>query len=320
MPQNLWFWIGFNVFIVAMLLLDLKVFHRDVRQVRTKEAVGWSIFWFSLAALFALGVFLVFGSQKGLEFVTGYLIEESLSVDNLFVFLLVFRYFGVKPELQHKVLFWGILGALVMRLIFILAGVALLERFHWLMYLFGVILIVSGVRLWVEKDKEIHPEKNPVLRLFRRFVPVIDKYEGEKFFVWRDGRRFATPLVVVLLFVETTDLIFAVDSIPAVLAISTDPFIVYTSNAFAVLGLRALYFALSGIMDKFHHLHYGLSAVLIFVGAKMVASDLVHIPTWISLAVVALTLGFSIWASLKWPAKDAHAPAPGEPAPGEPVS
>ena len=178
-----------------------------------------------------------------------------------------------------------------------------------------MILIVSGVRLWLEKDKEIHPEKNPILRLFRRFVPVLEQYEGEKFFVWRDGRRFATPLLVVLLFVETTDLIFAVDSIPAVLAISTDPFIVYTSNAFAVLGLRALYFALSGIMDKFHYLHYGLSAVLIFVGVKMVASDLVHIPTWISLAVIALVLGISIWASLKWPAKDAHAPAP---PPGEP--
>ena len=264
MPQQLWFWIGFNIFIVVMLLLDLKVFHRDVREVRMKEAVGWSVFWFSLAALFAFGVFLRMGSEKGLEFVTGYLIEESLSVDNLFVFLLVFRYFAVKPELQHKVLFWGILGALLMRLMFILAGVALLERFHWLVYVFGAILIVSGARLW------------------------------------------ATPLVVVLLVVETTDLLFAIDSIPAVLAITTDPFIVYTSNAFAILGLRALYFALAGIMHTFHHLHYGLSATLIFVGGKMVATQWVHLPTWLSLAVVATLLGVSIWASVRWPAKVAH--------------
>ena len=314
MPQNLWFWIGFNVFIVAMLLLDLKVFHRDVREVRMKEAVGWSVFWFALAMLFAAGVFFVFGSQKGLEFVTGYLIEESLSVDNLFVFLLVFRYFGVKPELQHKVLFWGILGALVMRLAFILAGVALLERFHWLIYVFGGILIASGVRLWVEKDKEVEPDKNPVVRLFRRFVPVLRSYRGEKFFVRKQGRLWATPLMVVLLFVETTDLIFAIDSIPAVLAISTDPFIVYTSNAFAILGLRALYFALSGIMHTFHYLHYGLSAVLVFVGSKMVATQWVHFPTWVSLVVIALVLGVSIWASIRWPARPETVPAPVDPA------
>lgn len=314
MPQQLWFWIGFNVFIVAMLLLDLKVFHRDAHEVKTKEAIGWSIFWFSLAALFALGVFLKMGSQKGLEFVTGYLIEESLSVDNLFVFLLVFRYFGVRGELQHKVLFWGILGALVMRLVFILAGVALLDRFHWLIYVFGAILIVSGARLWTEKDKQIDPEKNPVIRLFRRFVPVLSRYRGSQFLVRKRGRLWATPMVVVLLFIETTDLIFAIDSIPAVLAISTDPFIVYTSNAFAVLGLRALYFALQGIMDTFHYLHYGLSATLIFVGGKMVASDLVHLPTWISLAVVAVVLGVSIWASLRWPARAAHSAEVGGPA------
>jgi len=303
MPQQLWFWIGFNVFIVAMLLLDLKVFHRDVREVRMREAVGWSIFWFSLAALFAFGVFLRMGSGKGLEFVTGYLIEESLSVDNLFVFLLVFRYFAVNPKLQHKVLFWGILGALVMRLMFILAGVALLERFQWLVYVFGAILIVSGVRLWVEKDKQIDPGKNPVIRLFRRLVPTLSRYRGEQFFVRKRGRLWATPLVVVLLVVETTDLLFAVDSIPAVLAITTDPFIVYTSNAFAILGLRALYFALAGIMHTFHLLHYGLSATLIFVGGKMIATPWVHLPTWLSLAVVATVLGVSIAASIRWPAR-----------------
>jgi len=314
MPQHLWFWIGFNIFIVAMLLLDLKVFHRDVREVRMKEAIGWSVFWFALAMLFAGGVFFALGSQKGLEFVTGYLIEESLSVDNLFVFLLVFRYFGVKPELQHKVLFWGILGALVMRLAFILAGVALLERFHWLIYVFGGILIASGIRLWVEKDKEVEPDKNPVVRLFRRFVPVLRSYRGEKFFVRKQGRLWATPLMVVLLFVETTDLIFAIDSIPAVLAITTDPFIVYTSNAFAILGLRALYFALSGIMHTFHYLHYGLSAVLVFVGSKMVATQWMHFPTWVSLAVIAVLLGVSIWASIKWPARIEAVRAPVDPA------
>jgi tellurite resistance protein TerC len=314
MPQHLWFWIGFNIFIVAMLLLDLKVFHKDVREVRMKEAIGWSIFWFGLAMAFAAGVFFKFGSQKGLEFLTGYLIEESLSVDNLFVFLLVFRYFAVRPELQHKVLFWGILGALVLRLVFILAGVALLDRFHWLIYIFGAILIVSGARLWVEKDKQIHPENNPVIKLFRRFVPVLSRYKGEQFFVRRRGRLWATPLLLVLVFVETTDLLFAIDSIPAVLAISTDSFIVYTSNAFAVLGLRALYFALSGIMHTFHHLHYGLSATLIFVGGKMVAADLMHIPTWMSLAVVAVVLGISIWASIRWPARTGALPAPTDPA------
>jgi len=314
MPHHLWFWIGFNIFIVAMLLLDLKVFHRDVREVRMKEAIGWSVFWFALAMAFAAGVFFVFGSQKGLEFVTGYLIEESLSVDNLFVFLLVFRYFAVKPELQHKVLFWGILGALVMRLAFILAGVALLERFHWLIYVFGGVLIVSGIRLWVEKDKDVEPEKNPVVQLFRRFVPVLRSYRGEKFFVRKGGRLWATPLLVVLVFVETTDLIFAIDSIPAVLAISTDPFIVYTSNAFAILGLRALYFALSGIMHTFHYLHYGLSATLVFVGSKMVATQWVHLPTWVSLVVIALVLGVSIWASIRWPARTEPVRVPVDPA------
>lgn len=314
MTENIWFWIGFNTFIVAMLLVDLKVFHRKVHEVRMREAISWSVVWVSLALLFAIWVFGTMGSQKGLEFVTGYLIEESLSVDNLFVFLLVFRYFGVRPELQHKVLFWGILGALVMRLAFILAGVALLERFHWLIYVFGAILIASGLRLWFEKDKQIDPEKNAVIKLFRRVVPVLRKSPKDaRFFVRRFGRLYATPLFVVLLFVETTDLLFAVDSIPAVLAISTDPFIVYTSNAFAILGLRALYFALSGIMDSFHHLHYGLSATLIFVGLKMVLSNVIHLPTWVSLAVVATLLAVSIWASIRWPHPKDLPAAPEEP-------
>ena len=314
-----WMWAGFVAFVVAMIAVDMYFLQaRGSHKVSVREAAAWSAVWVLLALAFNAwfwwyldgSVGREIANDKALEFLTGYLIEKSLSVDNLFVFLLVFAYFGVKPELQHKVLFWGILGALVMRLAFILAGVALLERFHWLIFVFGGILIYSGIKLWSEKDKKVEPEKNPVIKTFRRFVPVLDRYEGEKFFVRHQGRRFATPLFIVLLFVETTDLIFAVDSIPAVLAITRDPFIVYTSNAFAILGLRALYFALAGVMQMFHHLHYGLAATLVFVGGKMVASEWVKIPTWISLTVVMLLIGVSVWASLRWPAS---APArPGE--------
>jgi len=314
MEYNAWLWIGFNAFIVAMLVLDLKVFHRQAHEVKLKEAIGWSVFWIVLALLFAAGMFWWRGTQTGLEFLTGYLIEKSLSVDNLFVFLLVFAYFGVKPELQHKVLFWGILGALIMRLAFILAGVALLERFHWLIFVFGGILIYSGIKLWSEKDKKVEPEKNPVIKTFRRFVPVLDRYEGEKFFVRLDGRRFATPLFIVLLFVETTDLIFAVDSIPAVLAITRDPFIVYTSNVFAILGLRALYFLLAGVVHKFHFLKLGLSAVLVFVGSKMLFADIYKVPVAISLGVIGLVLATSVVASLLFPkAAAAHDPVEHDP-------
>jgi tellurite resistance protein TerC len=295
-------WIVFNVFIVAMLALDLVVFHRRPHEPSFREAIGWTAVWVGLAVLFNLGVFYFRGTEVGLQFLTAYLIEESLSVDNLFVFLLVFSHFAVPTPLQRGVLFWGILGALVMRLGFILAGVALLERFHWLIYGFGGILVVSGVRLWAAHEQDIHPERNPVLRLFRRFVPVTEDYEGTRFFVRRAGRLMATPLAVVLLVIETTDLVFAVDSIPAVLAISKDPFIVYTSNAFAVLGLRALYFTLAGLMRMFHYLHFGLSAILVFVGLKMMVSDFVKIPVLLSLGVIVVILTAAIVVSLRVPA------------------
>lgn len=301
MTHEQWLWIGFNAFIVGMLVLDLVVFHKNPHEVKFKEAAGWSLFWISLALVFNAGLWFVRGQQAGLEFLTGYLIEKSLSVDNLFVFLLVFSYFGVPAKHQHGVLFWGILGALVLRFCFIIVGIELLERFHWLIYLFGAVLIVSGVKLWQEKEKKVEPEKNPLVRLFRRFVPVTPDYHEGRFFVRQAGRLAATPLFVVLLVVETTDVLFAVDSIPAILAITRDPFIVYSSNVFAILGLRAMYFALSGVMQMFHHLHYGLSAILVFIGGKMVVSEFVKVPTGISLAIVATILAVSIWASLRWP-------------------
>jgi tellurite resistance protein TerC len=238
-----------------------------------------------------------------LEFLTGYLIEKALSVDNLFIFLLIFSYFRVPGEYQHKVLFWGILGALLIRAVFIVAGIALIERFHWLIYIFGAFLIVTGIKMLRSGDEEIHPERNPVLRLFRRLMPVTEQYEGDRFFVRRMGRQFATPLFIVLLMVETTDVIFAVDSIPAILGITTDPFIVYTSNVFAILGLRAIYFALAGLMQLFHYLKYGLCAILVFVGLKMLLADFYKIPVAIALGAIVLVLGVSILASVLWPEK-----------------
>jgi tellurite resistance protein TerC len=300
-------WSAFSAFILAMLALDIVVFHRKPHAVKLREALGWTALWVALAMAFCAGVYYYRGTQAGTEFLTGYLIEESLSVDNLFVFLLIFRYFRVPAEYQHGVLFWGILGALTMRLVFILAGVALLDRFHWLIYLFGGLLVYSGFHLWSGQDREVHPDRNPIIRLFRRHTPVTQDFVGGKFFVRRDGRRFATPLLIVLIALETTDLIFAVDSIPAVLAITRDPFIVFSSNAFAVLGLRSLFFALSGIMQMFHHLHYGLSAILIFVGSKMLVADLWKIPTGISLGVVGVLLALSVAASLIWPRREAPA-------------
>ncbi|HZX13884.1 MAG TPA: TerC family protein [Thermodesulfobacteriota bacterium] len=295
--QILW-WIVFNIFVLAMLTLDLGIFHRKAHEVKVKEALVWSFVWIGLALLFNVGVYFWQGPQTALEFLTGYLIEKSLSVDNIFVFLLIFSYFRVPALYQHKVLFWGILGALIMRAIFIVAGVALIQKFHWMIYIFGGLLILTGIKMALQKDMEIHPERNPVLRLFQRFIPVTKDYEDDKFFFKRSGRYFATPLFITLLIVETTDLIFAVDSIPAILAITTDPFIVYTSNVFAILGLRALYFALAGIMQLFHYLHYGLSAILVFVGIKMLLADLYKIPVGISLGVVAGFLLISVIASI----------------------
>lgn len=303
-------WVLFGTFIVAMMAMDLGVFHRRAHAIRFKEACVWSAVWISLAMAYLGLVWWLHpaGHHKALEFLTGYLIEESLSVDNLFVFLLIFAYFRVPSEYQHTCLFWGILGAMVFRAIFIVAGVALVTKFHWVIYIFGVILILSGIKMGLEKDKEVEPEKNPVLRLFRRFVPVTKDYEGKRFFVIRDGRRWATPLFVVLLVIETTDVIFAVDSIPAILGITHDPFIVYTSNIFAIMGLRALYFALAGVMNLFHHLHYGLCVILVFIGVKMLL-PLLHpwlgahseVSIGFALGVVVTVLALSIIASLIWP-------------------
>lgn len=279
-----------------MLGLDLVVLHRPAHVVKFREALAWSALWIALAAAFAVVVYFWRGHTASLEFVTGYVLELSLSVDNLFVFLLIFRYFRVPTNYQHKVLFWGILGALVMRGVFILAGVGLIRRFNWILYLFGALLVYSGAKLSSQKETEIHPEKNPVLRLFRRWMPVTKDYEGEKFFVRRPG-LYATPLLIVVLVVETTDVLFAVDSIPAVLAITLNAFIVFTSNVFAILGLRSMYFALAGMMEMFEYLHYGLSLVLIFVGTKMLLSHYYQIPTAWALTVVAGILLVSIAAS-----------------------
>jgi tellurite resistance protein TerC len=291
------FWILFNLFVLTMLALDLVVLHRPAHPVKFREALAWSVAWIALAAIFAVVMLLWRGRTPALEFVTGYVLELSLSVDNLFVFLMLFRYFRVPADYQHKVLLWGILGALVMRGIFIVAGVGLIQRFHWIIYAFGALLVYSGIRLFGEKGAEIHPERNPVLRIFRRMMPVTTDYEGSKFFV-RKPALYATPLLAVLIVVETTDLLFAVDSIPAILAITRDAFIVYTSNVFAILGLRALYFTLAGVMEMFEYLHYGLSLVLIFIGIKMLISHYFTISTEWALLIVAAVLLTSVLASL----------------------
>ena len=296
-------WVIFNIFVLAMLALDLGVFHRKAHEVKLKEAVAWCIIWITLALLFNMGIYLWQSPEKALEFLTGYLIEYSLSVDNIFVFLLLFSYFRVPSKYSHKVLFWGILGALIMRAIFIATGITLIQKFHWIIYIFGGFLILTGIKMALQKDQEIHPERNPVLRLFRKIMPVTDRYEEDKFFVKRGRKYFATPLFIVLLVVETTDVIFAADSIPAILGITLDPFIVYTSNVFAILGLRALFFALAGIMKLFHYLHYGLSAILVFVGAKMLLADIYKIPVGIALGVVAGILLISVISSIIKPLK-----------------
>jgi tellurite resistance protein TerC len=298
-------WILFNVFVLGMLILDLGFLQRPSHVVKFREALVWSGCWIALACAFALLVLVYWGRATAVEFVTGYTIELSLSLDNLFVFLLIFRYFRVAPTSQHKVLFWGIVGALVMRAIFIVAGIGLIRRFHWITYMFGALLIYSGIKLFRQSEAGIEPEKNPVLRLFRRWVRVTPDYEGDRFIVRRTG-LYATPLVAVLVLIETTDLLFATDSIPAVLAITLKPFIVYTSNVFAVLGLRSMYFVLAGMMDVFRYLHHGLALVLIFVGAKMLASEYYQIPTGLTLAAVAGVLLVSVLASLLHPRSQEH--------------
>lgn len=297
-------WILFNIFVLAMLALDLGVFHRKAHEVKIKEALIWSAVWIALALVFNVGVYYWRGAQTALEFFTGYLLEKSLSVDNVFVFYLIFSYFRVPALCQHKVLFWGILGALIMRAIFIAAGITLIQQFHWVVYFFGAFLVFTGIKMALQKDKEIHPERNPIIKLFRRLLPVTKEFdEKSRFFMRIDGSLHATPLFVALLVVETTDVVFAVDSIPAILAVTNDPFIVYTSNVFAILGLRALFFALAGVIRLFHYLHYGLSAILVFVGVKMVLADIYKLPIGIALGVVAGILIASVAASVLWPHK-----------------
>lgn len=294
----IWPWIGFNLFVLAMLAIDLGVFHRKSHSVSLKEASIWSVVWISLALIFNIGIYVFRGPDPALQFFTGWLIEKSLSVDNIFVFVLLFTYFRVPAEYQHRVLFWGILGALLMRGILIAVGAVLLEEFHWILYVFGVFLIFTGIRMGTQKETEIHPEKNPLLRLVRRFVPVTEDYEHDRFVVRKAGKRMVTPLLLVLLIIESTDLVFAVDSIPAVFAVTRDPFIVYTSNVFAILGLRSLYFVFANIIDKFHYLKVALSIILVYVGIKMLVSDIFHIPSLLSLAFIALVLTIAIIASM----------------------
>jgi tellurite resistance protein TerC len=298
-PQNeILLFILFNLFILAMLALDLGVFHRRPHTVTIKEATLWSILWVVLALVFNAGVFIFAGKQTGLEFLTGYLIERALSIDNIFVFVIIFSYFGVPSHLQHKALFWGVLGALVTRSIFIAAGAALIAQFEWVLYIFGAILIVSGWKMMAEKGAEVHPERNVFIRLARKLFPVTTGYESPKFIIRRNGKLFLTPMLLVLITVETTDVVFAVDSIPAVFGVTRDPFIVYSSNVFAILGLRATYFLLAGIMDTFYYLSHGLSLVLIFIGVKMLAAEFIHVDIIISLLIVAAILVVAIIASL----------------------
>lgn len=296
-------WIGFIVFVLIMVFLDLVLFHRRAHEVSIREALLWTFIWIALSLAFNVGVYFMFGMDRALEFLAGYLIEKALSVDNLFVFLVIFSYFSVPAAYQHRVLLWGILGALVMRAIFIVLGAALIQTFHWIIYVFGAFLVYTGGKLLLRREESMDPEDNPVLKFFRRFVRAVPDYRGERFSVIEAGRRHATPLLMVLVVIEGTDVMFAVDSIPAVFAVTRDPFIVFTSNIFAILGLRALFFVLAGMMNKFHYLKAGLGLVLGFVGVKMLVSGFLHIPISISLGVISLLLVGSIVASILWPEK-----------------
>ncbi len=304
---NPWFFAAFLAVVLILLTIDLGIFQRQAHKVSVTEALVWSVVWVLLSVFFGSWVYAHFGSRPGLEFFTGYLIEYALSVDNIFIFVLIFSYFAVPSTQHHRVLFWGILGALIMRGIFILVGVGLIRRFHFLIYVFGAFLVYAGIKLFREPDKEIHPENNPVLRLFRRWMPVTPDYVGGKFFVRQPG-LYATPLLIVLLVVETTDVLFATDSVPAILAITLNAFIVYTSNVFAILGLRSMYFALAGLMDRFRYLHYGLALILCFVGVKMLISGYYSISTEIALIAVGATLAVAVLASLFVPQKTERKP------------
>ncbi|MDN4164054.1 TerC family protein [Cytophagales bacterium LB-30] len=291
-------WIGFNAFIVVMLIIDLGIFHKKSHEVSVKEALTWTGVWVALAFLFNVFIYYYFGEERAYEFLTGYVIEKSLSVDNIFVMVLIFSYFNVPNKFQHKVLFWGILGAIIMRVIFILSGVELIQNFHWLIYLFGGFLIYTGIKIFFSNGEQVEMEKNVVVRLARKIFRITPDFEEDKFFVRKKGVLWVTPLFVVVLVVEFTDLIFAVDSIPAILSITNDTFIVYTSNVFAILGLRSLYFALAGIEKYFTYLKYGLSIILTFVGVKMCISEIYKIPVELSLGFIVLTLSFTVLASM----------------------
>ncbi len=314
------YWIGFAVLVAVLLFLDLAVFHRKAHRVGIREAVAWTIVWIALALAFNVWIYHRFGQDRALKFLAGYLIEEALSVDNIFVFVVIFRYFAVKPEYQHRILFWGILGAILMRLVFVLLGTELIRQFHWAIYVFGGFIVYSGWRLLWQREESIDPGKSWILKVFKKCVPTVQEFEGVKFIVRRDGRRFATPLFLVLVVVEATDLAFAVDSVPAIIGITDDRFIVFTSNIFAILGLRSIYFVLAGMMESFRFLKVGLSLILGFVGTKMLLTDVIEIPVAVALGVVAAILVTSVIASIVLPRQGSAPPSleeGGKPSPGE---
>jgi tellurite resistance protein TerC len=304
LATNIWFWVGFIAFVLAMLALDLGVFHREAHEVRPKEAGIWTAVWVALALLFACGLYLLSGRHVALTFLTGYVVEEALSADNIFVMVLIFEYFRVPKVCQHRVLFYGILGALVMRGLFIAVGAALIAKFHWILYLFGAMLVVTGIRMGIKSDEEFDGEQNRIVRAARRLLPFSNDYHGKNFFVVEAGRKLATPLLLVLILVELTDLVFAIDSIPAIFGVTTDPFIVFTSNIFAVLGLRSLYFLLAAVVDRFHLLKYGLALILSFVGFKMLSERFIEIDIALSLSIILGVLALSVTASLVWPRRE----------------
>ncbi len=290
--------IAFTIFVIGMLILDMRIFQRTAHFPSFKEALLWSIFWIFLALIFNVGIWLFLSHQKALEFLTGYIVEKSLSVDNIFVFIVIFTYFGIPKEYQHKILFWGILGAIIFRILFIAAGAALIATFHWIMYVFGAFLVFTAIRLAFKQDTQVHPEKNIILKIAKKIFPITQNVEGEKFFIRTNGKLLATPLFLVLLVIESTDIVFAVDSIPAIFGITHDVFIVYTSNIFAILGLRALYFLIAGLMIRLKYLQTGLAFVLGFIGVKMLIADIYKIPTSYSLIVIFIILGIAFIASL----------------------
>ena len=315
MATSIWFWVIFNVFVLGLLVLDLGVFHRHAHTVRVREATLWSVFWITLALLFNAGIWYFAGPRPALQFLTGYLVEKSLSVDNIFVFVLIFSYFRVPAEYQHRVLFWGILGALIMRGLFIAIGALMLERFDWVIYFFGALLLYTAFKMATNHEAPVDPEHSRIATWTRKVLPFTGRYHGSKFWVVENGRRVATPLFLVLVMVEFSDIIFAVDSIPAIFAITRDPFIVYTSNVFAILGLRALYFVLAGVIGRFHLLHYGLAVILGFIGVKMLLADVYHVPVGISLGVIAVVLTATVVLSLRYPKVEPVKAGPPPPTP-----